>query len=506
MENQPTTSPNPYHYQARDIQQIFEKIASGNASFPLLYQLPTGGGKTVVFSEIVKRFVNQTGKKAMVLTHRKELCGQTSKALAKAGVKNKIIDSSIDSVNRKNPYQCYVAMVETLHNRLRDGKLDTSDIGLVIVDEAHHNSFQKLLDKFENAVIIGVTATPLSSDAEFPMNKTYKELLLGENIQSLIDQGFLAKPKLWEYDVELQTLQTAQHGDFTTSTSDLLYASQAMLDLLVHSYKEHSLGKKTLIFNNGILSSEKACAHFNAAGIEARHLDHHTPDSERREILAWFKKTKGAVLTSVSLLTTGFDEPSVQTVILNRATTSLTLYHQMVGRGSRRLPSKKTFTVIDLGNNSARFGKWNELVDWQEVFANPEAYCQSLSQHAESSVHAMPSSLRAQFPNSLMIAFDITEEHRKALEEDRKPQTVIRDSIRQHARMCVENATSATEAIELAKALEKEIAWRVKEYASCLGKTTKNYRDWLETDYKARLQTLIQKVFARQIAVTPMAS
>jgi len=92
------------------------------------------------------------------------------------------------------------------------------------------------------------------------------------------------------------------------------------------------------------------------------------------------------------------------------------------------------------------------------------------------------------------------------VEEDRKPQTVIRDSIRQHARMCVENATAASEAIELAKSLDKEIAWRVKEYASCLGKTTKNYRDWLETDYKARLQTLIQKVFARQIAVTPMAS
>lgn len=506
MEKILNIPPELYDYQARDIETIFEKIAAGPGSFPLLYQLPTGGGKTVVFSEIVRRFSTQSGKKSIVLTHRRELCSQTSKAIQKAGIKSSIIDSSVKIVRKSSAVQCYVAMVETLHNRLEDNKMNTGEIGLVIIDEAHHNSFQKLLDKFENAIVIGVTATPLSSNADFSMKKTYKELVLGEDIQSLIKGGFLAKPKIWEYEVELQTLQTGTYGDFTASTSDLLYCSKAMLDLLLSSYKEHSLGKKTLIFNNGILASQKACAHFNDAGIAARHLDHHATEPERREILAWFKKTKGAVLTSVSLLTTGFDEPSVQTVVLNRATTSLTLYHQMVGRGSRRLPSKKTFTVIDLGNNSARFGKWNEPVDWNEAFSNPEAFCQNLSQPHDDRAHAMPSSMRAQFPNSLEIAFDITDEHKKASDAGLKPQSVIRDSIRQHARMCVENAAGASEAIELSGSLEKEIAWRVREYASCLGKTTKNYRDWLESDYKLRLRTLIQKIYGRQLAKTPIAS
>lgn len=244
MEKRPNIPPELYHYQARDIETIFEEVASGPGSFPLLYQLPTGGGKTVVFSEIVRRFYVRSGKKSIVLTHRRELCSQTSRALQKAGIKSKIIDSSVKNIRKSNAVQCYVAMVETLHNRLEEKKMDACEIGLVIIHEAHHNSFQKLLDKFGNAIVIGATATPLSSDAVFPMKNTYRELVLGEGIQSLVIQGFLAKPKIWEYEVELQTLQTGSHGDFTSSTSDLLYSSKAMLDLLLSSYKEHSLGKR----------------------------------------------------------------------------------------------------------------------------------------------------------------------------------------------------------------------------------------------------------------------
>jgi len=500
MENIKTTlnAPRPYDYQERDIQKIFEKIALEQPPFSLAYQLPTGGGKTVIFCEIARRFIEQYDRKVIVLTHRKELCTQTSNTFKKAGVKNKIIDSAVKSIPKKNSYKCFVAMVETLKNRLRDGMLSADDIGLVIIDEAHHNSFQKLLSKFKNAYIIGVTATPFSSDISFPMKKTYRELLTGEGIQSLVEKGFLAKPKMWEYDVELQTLKTGIHGDFTVSTSDMLYSSKAMLDLLLSSYKEKSFGKKTLIFNNGVATSEKVCALFNSEGIVAKHLDHKTPEKERREILQWFKKTRGAVLTSVSLLTTGFDEQTVQTVILNRATTSITLYHQMVGRGARITGSKKIFTIIDLGNNAARFGKWNDSVDWNEVFENPDAFYQQASHYSEGAVHSMPSALRSKFPNSLEIAFDITSAHNDAVAQGQKPQTVIRDSIRQHAKMCLENSESISGALALASDLEKEIAWRVKEYANCLGKTTKNYRDWLQSDYQSRLTALIQKITARQ--------
>ena len=93
-----------------------------------------------------------------------------------------------------------------------------------------------------------------------------------------------------------------------------------------------------------------------------------TKDSNSEQILDWFHETPNAILTSVSILTTGFDEPTIDTIILNRATKSLTLYYQMIGRGSRILNNKSKFTVIDLGNNLYRFGPWGADLDWQLIF------------------------------------------------------------------------------------------------------------------------------------------
>ena len=341
-------------------------------------------------------------------------------------------------------------------------------------------------------------ATPFSSDINLPMRRNYNELILGEGIASLIEQGFLAKPKTWRYDVELNTLKTGLHGDFTVSTSDALYSSPAMLELLLHAYEAHSKGKKTLIFNNGIFTSRKVCQLFTDAGYEARHLDNKTPAAERTEILAWFKKTKKAILSSVSILTTGFDEPTVQTVILNRATNSLTLYHQMIGRGSRRLPQKKTFSIIDLGNNTDRFGEWNEPVYWEYVFRHPEAYFESVNARSAYEAHSIPSEARMKFPNSLEIAFDVQAAHQQAVENHQKPKIVMRDSLRQHALMCADNADTIPEALELAGELDKEINWRVKQYAKCLGKVTKNYTEWLQEDYRSKLQILIRKIMHRR--------
>jgi superfamily II DNA or RNA helicase len=488
-----------YDYQENDLLTLFDKLEHASCNYKILYQLPTGGGKTVIFSEITNRFIKKYNQKVMILTHRSELCNQTSSILKSFGINNKVINSTVKRLSRKDSYPCYVAMVETLNNRINDGLIRTDDIGLLIVDEAHHNSFQKLLDKFANARIIGVTATPYSSDISSPVKDTYDELVIGESIGSLIERGFLAKPVNWRYDVELNTLQTGAHGDFTTSTSDELYASPAMLDLLLHAYEAHSRNKKTLIFNNGIFASKAVCKMFNDAGYPARHLDNETPATERAEILKWLKGTKGAILTSVSILTTGFDEPSIQTVILNRATTSLTLYHQMIGRGSRRLPNKKSFTIIDLGNNTDRFGEWSSAVDWQNVFQNPEAYNDSIHHLSSHQSHSMPSEMRSKFPNSLEISFDVQSAYQTAIDNHQKASTVITDSISQHVRMCTDNSDTITDALTLANELNKEIEWRVKQYGKCLGKVTKNYLEWLQEDYKSKLRTLVQKVMSRKV-------
>lgn len=487
-----------YDYQQKDIDAIFEKLEGKPDNFHLLYQLPTGGGKTVIFSEITRRYLEKYQRKVLVLTHRIELSKQTSNMLDSFGVKNTIIDSNVKELPYHNEFDCYVAMVETLNNRLRDKKFNMDYIGLVIVDEAHYNSFRKLFTYFKKSQFLGVTATPLSSNIDLPMYETYDELIVGEPIQSLINKGYLAEARMFGYDVELTSLKLGINGDYTVSSSDELYSRGAMQDLLLQAYESRAKGTKTLIFNNGIYTSLYVYETFRAAGYPVKHLDNKTPEQERKKILSWFKKTPDAILTSVSILTTGFDEPTVETIILNRATRSLTLYFQMIGRGSRKLEKKDTFTVIDLGNNAQRFGLWSDPVDWQYIFKNPELFLEQIRGDAEIESHhiyVMPDEIRAKFDNTAEVYFDVEDEYQIALENRQKPKTVIDKSIRQHAFMCIENSDSVAEARKLAKLLDADIEFRVKQYAKLLSKTTKNYREWLIEDYKHRLSVLIGRIF-----------
>ncbi|MEH6746814.1 MAG: DEAD/DEAH box helicase [Maribacter arcticus] len=491
-----------YDYQEEDLNMIFNYLDENGDNSNLLYQLPTGGGKTVVFSEIAKRYIERTKKKVVVLTHRIELSQQTSKMLKGFGVKNKIINSEVKEWQDQDEYMCFVAMVETLNNRLQEEKIEINNIGLVIIDEAHYNSFRKLFKFFENSVILGVTATPLSSNIKLPMKDNYKKLIVGESIESLIQKKFLAKANMYNYDVSLQTLKLGISGDYTVKSSDELYGNHSMLNKLVAAYNEIAKGTKTLIFNNGINTSRYVCETFKKAGYNIRHLDNKNNASERKEILEWFKKTPDAILTSVSILTTGFDEPSVETIILNRATRSLTLYFQMIGRGSRYLPHKENFNVIDMGNNVARFGLWNAGIDWQEIFHFPDFYLENIKNDEEIErefVYEMPADLRAEFEKSTEIDFDIKAEYKKSFANGEKSKLVLEKSIEQHAKICVENSEDVFDARILAKKLKEEIKYRVRQYSYCIMNNTKNYKEWLEEDYERKLRSKISKMFAAKM-------
>ncbi|ABQ05871.1 MULTISPECIES: DEAD/DEAH box helicase [Flavobacterium] len=495
-----------YAYQKGDIDAIFDRLDNAPPKHHLLYQLPTGGGKTVIFSEIVRRYLSNNDKKVVVLTHRIELCKQTSKMLKGFGVSNKIINSKVKELPDQNDYSCFVAMVETLKNRINDEKLHLDNIGLVIIDEAHYNSFRKLLNSFKNAFILGVTATPLSSNIKLPMHQSYDELIVGDTIGSLIDKGFLARATTYSYDVGLTSLKVGINGDYTVKSSDDLYTNSMMQEKLLHAYTERSLGKKTLIFNNGIHTSLYVYDTFREAGYDIRHLDNTSSSEERKDILQWFKKTPDAILTSVGILTTGFDEPTVETIILNRATKSLTLYFQMIGRGSRKLPGKDEFTVIDLGNNAARFGLWSEPVNWQHIFKSPEFYLENLRDDTEIEMffkYSMPPELRAKFSKTADVTFDIDEEHKLAIKQNLRSKIVLDKSLEQHAAMCVDNTETLQEAKALSKELDDDIECRIKRFAKCLSQCSKNYREWLLDDYKQRLTLLVGKKYREKIMNEP---
>lgn len=486
-----------YNYQKGAIDKIFERFEDCPTDYHLLYQLPTGGGKTIIFSEIVRQYLKLKKQKVVVLTHRIELCNQTSKVLSNFGVLNKVVNSKA-SLDDQEKYSCFVAMVETLNNRLLDDKLDISDVGLVIIDEAHYNSFTKLLKFFSSSFILGVTATPLSSNINLPMTDNYDELIVGESISELIKNNFLARANLYTYNVGLTSLIVGANGDYTVKSSEELYTNNDMLSKLLLAYEERCLNKKTLIFNNGINTSLIVYDTFKKAGFNIRHLDNTATKKQRSEILKWFKETPDAILTSVSILTTGFDEPTVKCIMINRATKSLTLYYQMIGRGSRLLKDKNTFEVIDLGNNFYRFGEWGSDIDWHKIFRNPMNYLESIQSDEEIEGrfrYEMPDELKELFSNSENIHFDVDKTYVESIKKGKSSKTVLEKAINHHSVMCVENSEDEFDALILVKELNDDIDYVIKRYSKCISKSTDNFLDWLTQEYKKRLRTNIRVNF-----------
>ncbi|MBW7866934.1 MAG: DEAD/DEAH box helicase family protein [Brumimicrobium sp.] len=481
-----------YPFQKETVEEIIEEFKGKNPDFNLLYQLPTGGGKTVIFSEIAKKYIEIWKKKILILTHRIELSVQTSKQLHAIGVKNKIINSDVKSLEDQGEFECFIAMVETLNNRLQDNQNFIDGVGLVIVDEAHYNSFRKIFQYYKEANILGVTATPLSSNKALPLNDHYNKLKIGESISSLIEKGYLSNAETYTYDVNLHGLKIGSNGDFTVSSSEMVYGNFFMQEKLLFAYEEVAVKTKTLIFNSGIETSLRVAETFQKRGFKIKHLDSTFSDRDRKDVLAWFKETPDAILTSVGILTTGFDEPTVETIILNRATRSLTLYHQMIGRGSRRLPNKDTFKLIDLGNNVRRFGIWQDYINWQDAFMYPDRFLESRISEQEDLLfetdYELPRHIQDKIDMEILSQFSMKEVYENYIEKGEKGKLAIDDSVDNHFHAICSKCTNFYDGLELQEAIQEHIEHRLKQYTKCIAKSTKNYFAYLLESYNRQLR------------------
>ena len=488
-----------YPYQEKAVTDIFNRLKVLPPNANLLFQLPTGGGKTIIFSEIANRYIRENNRKVLILTHRIELGKQTSDVLTEAGISNKVINSEVKQLPQQSDYAAFIALVETLNNRLQENDQFLEDIGLVIVDEAHNNSFRKIFHYFNDVNILGVTATPLSSNKKLPLYQTYNELIVGDSISSLIEQGYLCEGQTVSFDVNLSSLRVGNNGEFTVGSHELLYTQAIMQGKLVEAYEEIAKGKKTLIFNAGILTSRAVYETFKAKGYPIKHLDSTFSDKDRADTLDWFRKTKDGILTSVSILTTGFDEPEVETIILNRATKSLTLYHQMIGRGSRVLPNKKTFNIVDLGNNSRRFNLWQYPIDWKHVFAAPHLYLEQRYKdewdYELVNDYDLPPEIKERFLNSSAEAFVVRDRYLMALRKGKKPQVVIEESLEDHFARIKDNASDFDEALELFNLLSEEMKYRMKQFGKCIN-STNNHTDWQSQTYASKLRRRLMTYYA----------
>lgn len=486
-----------YPFQENTVNTILEELEKNGKEFNLLYQLPTGGGKTVIFSEIAKQYISKWKEKVLILTHRIELSVQTSKQLSAIGVNNKIINSEIKTLEDQGEYQCFIAMVETLNNRLHDNGNFIEDVGLVIVDEAHYNSFRKIFQFYGQANILGVTATPLSSNRALPLNDNYHKLIVGESIANLIEGGYLSDAETFTYDVNLHGLKIGSNGDFTVSSSELVYGNYFMQEKLLFAYEEVAIGEKTLIFNSGIETSIRVEEMFKKRGFDIRHLDSTFSDKDRKDVLSWFKETPNAILTSVGILTTGFDEPTVETIILNRATRSLTLYHQMIGRGSRRLPNKNKFKLIDLGNNVRRFGIWQDYINWQDAFKFPDRFLESRlseSDDIEFEVeYEFPKGLKERLNTEKLDSFSMRDVYYECLDSNEKGKIAVDLSLQNHFEVIKEAANDFFEGIDFQTALQEHIEYRLKQYTKCISKSTNNYFKFLMETYNRQLRQKLRE-------------
>lgn len=351
-------------YQLSDTTDIARMFAAGKRR--VLYQLGTGGGKTVTFAAICKRYTDKSARSVIIVVHREELMHQARRTLHDwYGIVAEIIGK------KHRPAKVYVAMVETLNNLLKKGTT-FPDVGLIIVDECHIGNHRKLYDYFPQTMLLGVTATPIAASKKHPIRADFEDIVVGPSIRDLIAQGSLVKN--CTIDIEGHVSRKAlkiKNGEFDEKQMGQEFGKAHNVSNAVAAYQQYAIGTKTLVFNVNIEHSKKVNEAFLAAGYNSRHLDATATTDERREILDWFSVTHDAILNSVGILTTGLDEPSVVTGIMNRATLSLSLWLQCCGRCSRPFPGKDYFIILDLGANAETFGDWDFDRDWRYIFHNP---------------------------------------------------------------------------------------------------------------------------------------
>ncbi len=334
--------------------------------------LPTGAGKTVVFSSMVK-LASQKGTKTLVLTDRTELFYQTFKSLNRLGIAVEEI-----SPDKKKVYEnamVYLGMVETLKRR----KTLNIEPELIIIDESHKGNFTSILEKYPRAKVIGATATPVGKH----FYDYYQNIVQVIDVPELISEGYLVKCKAYQMQDDFSDLET-KSGEYTDKSLLNHFDKPKLYDGVIDWWNKYANGLKTICFNVNIKHTLKTHQAFLDAGISSEYVTSLTPKHERDRILKAFKDGHFQVLNNCGILTTGYDEPTIQCVILNRATKSLPLFLQCAGRGSRVLPgvidglktaeerllaiensAKKHFVLLDFGMNHDRFGRWNESRLWK---------------------------------------------------------------------------------------------------------------------------------------------
>lgn len=332
----------------------------------VLLQLPTGGGKTVIGARFISGAIAK-GKRAVFMSHRREIVGQTYWKLHDDGVPRSelgvmmgdgtIMDRDGNLVRAVNPSaSCIVASIDTW--RARPQKPPAH---VVFVDEAHHctaTTWRAVIDHYteRNAFIVGLTATPERADG-VGLGDLFEHLYQIETPSNLIAGGWLARPRIKVGRRKIAGLAALRErgGDYELDGLQRVMRARELVADIVGEWLDKAGNRPTVVFAVGVEHSMDIVRRFRDAGITAEHVDGETEKSERDAILRRLRTGVTRVVSNVGVLTEGWDEPCVKCVVLARPTKSLALYLQMCGRGLRPWENVEPL-ILDHSDTARRFG------------------------------------------------------------------------------------------------------------------------------------------------------
>lgn len=380
----------PYQIAAKDA--IFQQWVQVDKT---LLVLPTGCGKTIVFAKIAEDCV-RTGRRVLILAHRRELLDQAADKIAKTTGLGCSIEKA-ESSCLSEWFRITVGSVQTMMREKRLTQFSQDYFDTIIIDEAHHcisDSYQKVLQHFPAAKVLGVTATPDRGDMR-NLGSYFESLAYEYTLPKAIKEGYLSPIKALTLPLKLDLSGVGvQAGDF--KAADIGTALDPYLYQIADEMSQYCMDRKTVVFLPLVKTSQKFRDILQTKGFAAAEVNGNSQD--RAEVLADFAAGKYNVLCNSMLLTEGWDCPSVDCIVVLRPTKVRSLYSQMVGRGTRLYPGKDHLLLLDFLWHTER----HELCHPAALICENEEVAQKMTQNLEDSAG---------------IAVDIEEAEQKASED-----------------------------------------------------------------------------------------
>ena len=362
----------PYQQEAREA--IFEQWDGG--VLKTLRVLPTGCGKTIVFAKVTEDCVRR-GDRVLILAHRGELLEQAADKIRQSTGLGCAVEKAEETC-MGSWFRVVVGSVQTMMREKRLGQFPEDYFQTIIIDEAHHcisDSYQKVLNHFSSAKILGVTATPDRGDMR-NLGSYFESLSYEYTLPKAIKEGYLSPIKALTIPLKIDmTGVGVQAGDF--KASDISTALDPYLQGIAQEMEKYCKDKKTVVFLPLVKTSQKFRELLNAHGFRAAEVNGDSQD--RSEVLEAFDRGEYNVLCNSMLLTEGWDCPSVDCVVVLRPTKVRSLYCQMVGRGTRLSPGKDHLLLLDFLWHTER----HELCHPASLICQDEEVAKKMTEHIE---------------------------------------------------------------------------------------------------------------------------